>query len=47
MKLLFSQIFTLISGGGSPPATYLLTLEDASGSLLLESGDFLLLEDAP
>jgi hypothetical protein len=37
------------AGGGSPPApdTYRIELEDASGDLLLEAGDYLLLEDAP
>ncbi len=34
-------------GSGPPVETYHLTLEDGSGSLLLESGDFLLLESAP
>jgi hypothetical protein len=36
-------------GEPSPPApdTYRIELEDASGDLLLEAGDYLLLEDAP
>lgn len=36
-----------VAGSGPPPASYHLTLEDGSGALLLETGDYLLLEDAP
>ena len=35
------------SSSDSAPETYQITLEDDSGSILLESGDYLLLEGAP
>lgn len=33
--------------GGAPAATYHLELEASTDDLLLESGDYLLLEEAP
>lgn len=42
-----ASIFSQQQSAAPPAETYYLELEDGSGSLLLETGDHLLLEDAP